>query len=1040
MADLVNQMLDRFMALSQEEKQISAEMDAAFKEYNDYCGSSDEDLNEKTDEIREKMKKLDYLLEYAKEHAQPDGLEEAPAPFETSAGQLESIRQTIKLDSHNDPNAETLYTKVTGQIKFYEQKIEQTKQLIEGSKVQAKRQYDSDVAALTNRKQQHDEKVKAYIQSDDFREYLKLLTFDKSAFNSPGTVELPSNDFVSLGQRRVKLSVPMEVETELSSVTNGEYNAAARTIGAPYRVPTDKGGVLFLDYDERNLTYLLGGVQRLLLNMIKYHGHDITDMMFCDPSTFGADALGHISALGKGANAFITVPQSLSDAGVKLGGFAEAVKSSPTPDKVSRVLVLNGFPENYMDDMLETAVSVCRAARQSGVLVVLIHGSSADETPVEKEVRALATSVRSRNGGFWIEDSRESLFWYSAPSDIPEEIRRVYVEQRRQQAAQAEREHAPEAAAQPAVQPEPVPVSVPEPEKPKAPEPAEQPVEHIEQAAHIPEHVPEPAKPEPKPAAEAPKPEPKPASRPAPKPAASVGKRKGSRMLPEIKIGMSVDSNPVNMDIGGGITFICGKRGGDREMLTDRIITQIIERAHPDDAELWLYDCGGELKKHSERPAAHIRYAVSDFDGETAFDFIDVISAEFEKRTVEMNKNGWDGYSAVPENVYMPRVFVVINEFSRLLEILNGAPRYFGRSFTVKLAGIFRKCADCGMHFVLTSEAFLENGKRPACFENVSVHCAAAVAGCDSGVREMFGHIKLYENEIESLKKVPEGCAFTAAEGNEEGLIMVRMLAAQAVLDNRFIAVSEYRTGYDEYVGKHPLLADRKLRAAHRDRAAAQNELIAAKAADETLLFLGEPCRFRAEYPIHLYEEFGENVLAVAPEREKASAALMVRAALRSLAAQGRSAEVLTWRGDPVYAELAKDGIPDGVSVLTGEEAVARVKAISADAAAGKRASAFEIVLGGDHLLAAMHAEDCLGDMKRALVKGSRLGAHFMFVSGSAAQLATGFISLFRHRLVFACPFVEAEKLLRDPGCELPANAFRLSDDYDELTLITYLA
>ncbi len=119
-----------------------------------------------------------------------------------------------------------------------------------------------------------------------------------------------------------------------------------------------------------------------------------------------------------------------------------------------------------------------------------------------------------------------------------------------------------------------------------------------------------------------------------------------------------------------------------------------------------------------------------------------------------------------------------------------------------------------------------------------------------------------------------------------------------------------------------------------------------------------------------------------------------------------------------------------------GDEAVSRVKAIAADIAAGNRASAFEIVLGGDHLLAAMHAEDCLGDMKRALVKGSRLGAHFMFVSGSAAQLATGFISLFRHKVVF--PLAEAEKILRDPNCDLPENAFRLSDDYDELTLLTY--
>lgn len=503
---------------------------------------------------------------------------------------------------------------------------------------------------------------------------------------------------------------------------------------------------------------------------------------------------------------------------------------------------------------------------------------------------------------------------------------------------------------------------------------------------------------------------------------------------------MTVDSTPINMDICGGITFICGKNGGDRQMLVDRIITQIIDRTHPDDAELWLYDCcDSELMKYSAKPAPHIRYAVSDFDGETAFDFIDVISAEFEKRIAAFAENGWDNYSNVPESEYMPRVFVVINGFSGLLEILKGAPRYFGRSFTVKLMGIFKNCADHGIHFVLASDAFLDNGKRPECFENVPVHCAAAVAGCDSGVREMFGHIKLYENEIESLKKVPEGCAFVSTEGSVDGLVMARMLVAQENLNNKFVAVSEYRTGYDEYVNKHPILANRKLRAAHHDHSAAQSEMIAAKSEDEILLFIGEPCRFRAEYPIKLYEEFGENLLAVAPEREKANAALMVKAALHSLSLQKIPAEVLTWRGDPVYAELMSGGALEGVKVLMGEEAVSRVKALAAQTAKGSREAAFEIVLGGDHLLSAMHAEDCLGDMKRVLVKGSRLGVHFMFVSGSAAQLATGFISLFRHKIVFPCPFAEAEKILRDPNCELSGNAFRLSDDYDELTLITYL-
>lgn len=1051
MADLVNEMLDRFMALSQEEKQISADMDAAFKEYNDYCSSSDEDLNKKVEEIRAKMSKLDYLMEYAREHAQPDGLEEAAAPFETSDGQLESIRQTIKLESHNDPNAESLYTKATGQKLFYEQKIEQTRQLIEGSKVQAKRQYDSDVAAINDRKEQHDAKVKAYIQSDDFKEYLKLLVFDKSAFNSPGTATLASGSAISIGQRRVKLSVPMELETELSAISNGEYNAAARTIGAPYRVSMQKGGVLFLDYDERNKTYLLGGIQRLLLNIIKYYGQNISEMLFCETETFNADSLGHIAALGKGVNPFITVPQSMSDSAEKLAEFAENAEASPSDSGVSRVLVLYGFPENFMDDALQNAAMICRNAEKYGVLVIAAHRTPADETPAEREMRSLASaSVRSRNGSFWIEETHESLFWYSAPSDLPEEVRRVYVEQRRQQTAHSVQHEEPIPVTVGAA--EPVSTVQPEPEPPVRFEPsdaptASEPVQTAEPAAEpVPVHseVSEPIhEPIPEPEHTAPVSAPMSAFEPAPAPVyaprgASMGV-KGSRALPEVKIGMSVDGKPVNIDLGGNITFVCGKRGGDRKMLTDRIITQVIACAHPDDAELWLFDCGsGEFMKYAANPAPHIKYNVSDSDDETVFDLIDVISAELEKRTVTFGKRDWADYSKVPADVYMPRIFIAVNEFSGMLESIGTAPRYFGRNYAMKLSKLFGRGSNYGIHFILTSESFYENGKRPACLEGCSIHCAAAVAGCDNGVKEMFGNIKLYENEIESLKKVPEGCAFTATEGGSDGLMMVRILNAPQPLDKRYTAVSEYTGNAAEYFDKHPFVSDRKLRVPQGDRSAARMELINSRSG-ETLLFLGEPCRFRAEYPVRLYDEFGENVLVIAPEREKGSAAQMVKAALQSLSEQGVAAEILAWRSNPVYSELSSSGALDGVTVLEGEEAVLRVKEIAGDVAGGKHLSAFEIVLGGDLLLAEMHAEDGMSGLKRVLVKGSRLGAHFMFVSGSAAQLGSGFISLFRHKIVFSCPLAEADKILRDTSnCDLPENGFRLSNDYDELTMLPY--
>ncbi|MDE6727443.1 MAG: hypothetical protein K2J80_05835, partial [Oscillospiraceae bacterium] len=507
MSDLVNEMLGKFIDLSQEEKQIAAEMEAAHKEYNDYCASSEVDLNKKIDEIHEKMNKLNYFLDYAREHADPNQLEEATAPFDTPEGTLESIRQKIKLESHNDPDAETLYIKATGKKLYYEQEIARTRQLIEGSKVQAKRQYDSDTAKLNKRKEEHFEKVRMYVQSNDFAEYLKLLVFDKSAFNSPGTMTLNNGGHVSLGQRRVKLSVPMEIEQDVALSSNGEYNAAARTIGAPYQVSAKKGSTLFLEHDERNAQYLLGGIQRLLLNFIKYFGENLTTVIFCDPDRFNVDSLGNIASLGKGINPFITVPKSMAEIEGKVARLAAKAESAPTPDMVSRILVLQNFPEKYSPDIVSKVAEMCKNAENTGVLVILTHTVPMEITPAEAEIRAVAEVVRSRNGGFWIEKLHESLFWYSAPSDISEEVRKVYIEKRCADALKA----AQEIESQP--EPMPAPTEPPKVEnRPAAPAMAEPP--KVENRPTAPE-PPEPPKVEKRPAAPVPAEPPKVENRPA---------------------------------------------------------------------------------------------------------------------------------------------------------------------------------------------------------------------------------------------------------------------------------------------------------------------------------------------------------------------------------------------------------------------------------------------------------------------------------------------------------------------------------------------
>lgn len=1023
MAKSITEMLEKFTSLSLEEKQIAADLENASKEYNDYCASSEEDMNKKIQEIRDKMGKLQYFITYAREHARESELEEAQMAFETSEGTLESIRQTIKLDSHNDGNAERLYTKATGQKKFYEEQIEQTRKLIEGSKVQAHRQYDSDVAAINDRRARHEAEVKKYIESDEFKEYLKLLSFDKSAFNSTGTAKLPDRSFVSLGQRRVKLSVPMEIEQDLALASGGEYNSAAHTIGAPQHLSMQAGSVIMADFDERNKQYLMGGIQRLLLNIIKYYGQDISEMLFIEPETNSPDSLGSIALLAKGISPYIIVPQSVQEAEIKLAEFCSRAEMLPTVDRITRVAVLNGFPEKYGSEVKARIIDISKKAAQLGVLLVLTHDNSISETEVDKTVRSVSLSVRSRNGGFWIEQLRESLFWYSAPSELPEDVRKVYVEQRRQQATlQAA---APVSVAVGAATPVAMPATMVMP----TPTPAVM-------------SMPAPA------AAPAPNPEPPVEAAPEVQPAESeqipeettdnidevqdtsseeIFTKKSVRDLPVVLLGKDAHGKPATIDLSGNIAYLCGMPGNDRRAVADSIIGTITAACHPDDAELWIFDQTGEFEDLTNDLPPHIRYYIADSSVQTAFDLTDVLGDFLESRAVIFKENGWNDITEVPADEYMPHVVVVLNEFPSISEKISKGTKFFGKNYMNRLARIMRSCAKFGFHFVLTGETFPE-GLKPS-----DVHSAAAVICRRGAVGDLFNDYA--SAEVAILGRIPAGSVFT---GNSNGT-SIAPIEAVPVAFGEYQPVVEYFGAEGEYLDKSPIVSIRTRRIPFASRAEARELSFANRDPDETLLFLGEPCRFVAEYPVRMYHDFGESLLAVMPGRESRNGALVVLAAIMSVIEQGMKPEILAFRSNPVYIELLRTGIPEGVNILEGDEIVTRIKELSAKVGEGNPDNMFEIVLGGDSLMTAMHAEDCLNDLKNVLVKGPRAGLHFIFTVTNLSSISSGFIMMFKHRLAFACPEYDAQKVLRDMDVELPENAFRLSNDFEELTAMPYM-
>ena len=163
--------------------------------------------------------------------------------------------------------------------------------------MQAKRLYDSQLAELEERKKKVYDEFKEYANSEEFKAYIKGLSKDAAAFNSSGKSNLPVGTEISLGQRRVRLPVPPELDEELSLATSGVFNSAAKTIGAPYSLDLSAGKTVFVEFDNRNESYMLGGIQRLILNVLKYYEPTIDGVFLAEPISNAIGGLACFSTM-----------------------------------------------------------------------------------------------------------------------------------------------------------------------------------------------------------------------------------------------------------------------------------------------------------------------------------------------------------------------------------------------------------------------------------------------------------------------------------------------------------------------------------------------------------------------------------------------------------------------------------------------------------------------------------------------------------------------------------------------------------------------
>lgn len=400
--------------------------------------------------------------------------------------------------------------------------------------------------------------------------------------------------------------------------------------------------------------------------------------------------------------------------------------------------------------------------------------------------------------------------------------------------------------------------------------------------------------------------------------------QKGIRRIVDIPYGIDEAGNVLSLDFEDSnfASFICGAARSGKSTLLHTIITGILKQTHPDDVEIWLIDFKmTEFSRYTKNTPPHIRYIMLDESPEMVYDILDRLTEILQKRQ-NIFKGAWEKLSDVPPEKYMPALFVIIDEFSVMSQIVAESAMNGQGDYAVKLQALLAKGAALGMHFIFASQGFTTGTRGLNDFAKLQVQQRIAMKTEFNEIRETLDLKSTSDTDKAMMEQLVPHYALARIPMDKRGnhlqqthVLYIDDYSKQEAMirDIRrmFTPCPRYDVGNSGgYIDKQTLVidgnnyhsfdenADKIRMALHKRQAAFLGD-------DFTYLFPGEPRRMMETFPLDITNGFCENILIIASLQEKMAAASVLLSIRRSLQLQGKELSLWTSSRDSLYRQLA---------------------------------------------------------------------------------------------------------------------------------------
>jgi len=413
---------------------------------------------------------------------------------------------------------------------------------------------------------------------------------------------------------------------------------------------------------------------------------------------------------------------------------------------------------------------------------------------------------------------------------------------------------------------------------------------------------------------------------------------KGNRKLTGIPYGIDKKGAVQNLDFEASnfATFISGASRSGKSTLLHTILTGLLANHHPDDIEIWLVDFKmTEFSRYTKHTPAHVRYILLDESPELVYDLLDRLTDILTKRQNIFMNGGWQKLDEVPPTKYMPAMFVIIDEFSVMSQIVADSAISGKEDYRVKLQMLLAKGAALGMHFIFSSQGFTSGSRGLTDFSKKQIQQRISMKTDYNEIKETLDLKSASDLDRSLMEELEVHHALVRIPPDKNGnhLLKTKVLyisdygAQEQMIDIQNGQLSGMNKFFPQddsiYVDKRTLIVDgSRFHEFAEQRETIEKHLLRDGMSESCLLCLGEPRRMMECYPVELSRGFCENMLVMASANEMKPAASLLLSIRESLKLQHRDMTIWTEDRDPIYRTLTADcGLYD-VKTARGLDAV----------------------------------------------------------------------------------------------------------------------